>query len=334
MAIGENRYKNSTNLEPIAQAITSMGQSANKKDKPDVLANKIKAISSDATGTEAEMLVGKTFYAAGQKKTGSMVNRGAWTNRLGINSKIVIPAGYHNGSGYVDQSITTKGAQIYTPSTVNQVISAGQYLSGAQTIAGDPNLVAGNIAKGKTIFGVTGTYNLPTGTRYFIVRNGYYRIANSSLVKLPNASAPRFFSTVTEGAHASSSDTEFDLLISDLSSGNGMYAGMFSQPMIINKTYTSLVVDIRKYKDYWNQIWIGLVPTGNINNITLADFTNKVINSSKFAAITALQDSSGLYTLNVSNLSGTFYIILGTDYRPGVSSYAYSIYLRDIFFEV
>ena len=49
-------------------------------------------------------------------------------------------------------------AQSYTPGTSNIVIGAGNYLRGDQTIVGDSNLVAGNIAKGKSIFGVTGTY--------------------------------------------------------------------------------------------------------------------------------------------------------------------------------
>lgn len=49
-------------------------------------------------------------------------------------------------------------AQSYTPGTSNIVIGAGNYLKGDQTIVGDSNLVAGNIAKGKSIFGVTGTY--------------------------------------------------------------------------------------------------------------------------------------------------------------------------------
>ncbi len=55
-------------------------------------------------------------------------------------------------------SIPSKGATTYTPGTVNQTIASGQYLSGAQTIKGDANLVAGNIAKGKSIFGVSGSY--------------------------------------------------------------------------------------------------------------------------------------------------------------------------------
>lgn len=54
-------------------------------------------------------------------------------------------------------SILSKSAQTYTPGTANQQISAGQYLAGAQTIAGSPNLVAANIVSGKSIFGVTGS---------------------------------------------------------------------------------------------------------------------------------------------------------------------------------
>ena len=55
-------------------------------------------------------------------------------------------------------SIPSKGATTYTPGTSNQTIASGQYLSGAQTIKGDANLVAANIAKGKSIFGISGTY--------------------------------------------------------------------------------------------------------------------------------------------------------------------------------
>lgn len=110
MAKGSIRYKTGQNLEPIANAITYMGQSASKKDKPEVLGEKIKKISTDATAVEGNVLNGQTFYAGGAKKTGNMANRGAWTGRIGVNGKIAIPAGYHNGQGYVDQSITAKGS--------------------------------------------------------------------------------------------------------------------------------------------------------------------------------------------------------------------------------
>ena len=63
---------------------------------------------------------------------------------------------YAGGTKYTG-SISSKSAQTYTPTTSDQTISAGQYLSGAQTIKGDANLVAANIAKNVQIFGVTGS---------------------------------------------------------------------------------------------------------------------------------------------------------------------------------
>ena len=59
---------------------------------------------------------------------------------------------------YIGSGVTKKAAATYTPKTSDQSIAASQYLSGAQTIKGDVNLVAGNIKSGVSIFGVTGTY--------------------------------------------------------------------------------------------------------------------------------------------------------------------------------
>lgn len=54
-------------------------------------------------------------------------------------------------------SVLSKLAATYTPGPSSQQIASGVYLAGAQTIAGDANLVAGNIVAGKTIFGVAGS---------------------------------------------------------------------------------------------------------------------------------------------------------------------------------
>ena len=59
-------------------------------------------------------------------------------------------------------SITSQAATTWTPTTSDQTITAGKYLSGAQTIKGDANLVAGNILKDVEIFGVTGNLALPS----------------------------------------------------------------------------------------------------------------------------------------------------------------------------
>ena len=66
-------------------------------------------------------------------------------------------AGFVNGSR-IDGTMASKSAATYTPGTTDQTISSGQYLSGAQTIKGDADLVAGNIKSGVEIFGVTGSY--------------------------------------------------------------------------------------------------------------------------------------------------------------------------------
>ncbi len=65
-------------------------------------------------------------------------------------------SGYANGSK-IAGTIASKAAATITPGTSNQTISAGQYLSGIQTILGDANLLATNIISGKNIFGVAGS---------------------------------------------------------------------------------------------------------------------------------------------------------------------------------
>ena len=81
--------------------------------------------TSDATATKSDILYPKTAYVNGVKVTGAVQSR---------------------------------EAQTYTPGTANQVIAAGQYLSGAQTIQGDANLASGNIKSGVSIFGIVGSY--------------------------------------------------------------------------------------------------------------------------------------------------------------------------------
>lgn len=116
------------------------------------------ALSGNAS--DGQVLNGQTYYNtdAKTKRTGTMPNRGAVNQSLAINGSYTIPAGFHNGSGKVTQDIPTKGAQTYTPGTANQTIAAGQYLTGPQTIKGDPNLIPANIKKGVSIMGNIGTW--------------------------------------------------------------------------------------------------------------------------------------------------------------------------------
>lgn len=115
----------------IASAITDMGVSTSANDSFAQMATNIGNIetgydTSQVTATAATVRSGYKFVnSSGQLITGT---------------------------------IPSKGAQTYTPKTVSQTISSGQYLSGNQTIQGDGNLVASNIKSGVSIFGVSGSY--------------------------------------------------------------------------------------------------------------------------------------------------------------------------------
>ena len=77
--------------------------------------NKGKTDGTTATkvGTAApgQVLAGKTFTNSSTVgATGTMKDNGAWSNTPSEKGKVTIPAGYHNGSGYVDTtSVYNKG---------------------------------------------------------------------------------------------------------------------------------------------------------------------------------------------------------------------------------
>lgn len=118
-----------TELRQVADAIRTKGGTSGTLIFPSGYTSAIAAIetgvdTSDATATADSILSGMTAYVNGQKLTGT---------------------------------IAFKAAERFTPGTSVQVIQAGVYLSGSQTIAGDVNLLSENIRSGVSIFGVVGT---------------------------------------------------------------------------------------------------------------------------------------------------------------------------------
>jgi len=130
--------------------------------------------------------------------SGSSATVSTGTNTLTLSKTISVTpsvtAGYissgtaGNSSVSLTASVTTKGAATITPTTTNQSIASGTYLTGAQTISGDANLVAGNIKNGVSIFGVTGNYSGGGGSPTI-----------SSLTVTPSTSEQTFNSSSVDG---------------------------------------------------------------------------------------------------------------------------------------
>lgn len=97
---------------------------------------------------------GVSITANGKTVTGNFTADGT----VAANQMLAGAVGYARGQK-VTGSIPSKGAASFRPGTASQTIAAGQYLSGAQTIEGDANLLAANIRQGVSIFGVAGGYD-------------------------------------------------------------------------------------------------------------------------------------------------------------------------------
>ena len=158
--------------EAIRQAIVSKGQACDTSVAFDQYAGKISAIyqgvdTSSDTVTADKMLEGTTAHnATGNQITGNIVSRSLPNLSLAVDADSGrITATYTAETGYykagtVDaaETMDTQAAKTYTPSTQDQRIDAYKFLTGTQTIKGDSNLVAENIKKGVTVFGVNGSY--------------------------------------------------------------------------------------------------------------------------------------------------------------------------------
>lgn len=118
--------------------------------------------SSNLTASGATVTVPAGYYASSASKSVSTATQA--TPSITVNSSGLITASATQSAGYVSsgtksatKQLTTKAAATITPGASNQTIPANTYLTGAQTIKGDANLIASNIKSGVSIFGVTGT---------------------------------------------------------------------------------------------------------------------------------------------------------------------------------
>ncbi len=164
--------------------------------------------TSGATAAAADILSGKKAGVNGGMVTGSMANRGAWTGATTGNGNVAIPAGYHNGSGYVsgagayNKGVSDADGRVNTGSTNYRTgYNAGVSATKVGT-AGTGDVLAGKTFTNTGSVGASGTMANKGGatvdagavtrddtyTYFTVPANGYYntnsklRAQNSGLV--------------------------------------------------------------------------------------------------------------------------------------------------------
>lgn len=118
--------------------------------------------------TSADIRVGKSSYANGEKIDGSMPDVEVTMGDISVSSSGLITATASlSGNGYIDtapqpvtRQLVTQGGKTITPTTTSQTaIATGRYAIGTVTVAGDTNLQSQYIKDGVIIFGVKGSYS-------------------------------------------------------------------------------------------------------------------------------------------------------------------------------
>lgn len=165
--------------------------------------------------------------------SGSSASVSTGTNTLTLSKTVsvtpnVTTAGYissgtaGNASVSLTASVTTKAAATIYPSTSDQTISSGTYLTGTQTIHGvsQTNLTAENIKSGTTvtisngngnIYSVLGTYTGGGGTDRLVL------LQTTALGALSTSSTSATNTNKTVSLASSTNWDDYDLLIVDIS---------------------------------------------------------------------------------------------------------------------
>lgn len=154
------------------------GTTATKNDGTKATGTIATKTSSDLTVSGATVTAPAGYYSSSASKSVGTTTHPNPTASI-ANATGIVTASHTQNTGYVTGgtttgtlTLTTQGAQTITPSTTDKTISANRWLTGTQTIKGDTNLVADNIAEGVSIFGVSGTHSGASSYTATISGNG------------------------------------------------------------------------------------------------------------------------------------------------------------------
>lgn len=163
-------------------------------------------VQTEGTATEKDILYGETAWVNGWKITGEMPKHPGGETTLKCSEVYTVDSGYHDrrvitaqdlasqtagtaaagdilsgktawvGGNKKTGTIPSKGAATYTPSKSVQTIAAGQYLSGAQTIAALPLDMKDKIISWTKTIPKNGTARYTFAENELEIPNSHYRM--------------------------------------------------------------------------------------------------------------------------------------------------------------
>lgn len=149
--------------------------------------SKVNIPAIDGNASESDVLAERTFGSEnGVKLTGTMPDNGAWVGETTGSGKVIIPSGYHNGSGYVSgEGAYNAGVSAGAAGTKVGTAAAGDVLAGKTFTNAESAGITGTMSDngGKTVEASSVTNE--GGYTYFAVPlTGYYD--TDSVIKIQN----------------------------------------------------------------------------------------------------------------------------------------------------
>lgn len=135
---------NNTDLQAILNTINELPEAASAQATPVISVNSSTGLITATAGTKSS--------------THQLAFQAAKTITPTTQTQIAVSSGYYTGGNITVGSIKTQTVTVTPTSSFQGVMPTSGYYFTTVFVPSEPNLVAGNIKSGTSIFGVTGTY--------------------------------------------------------------------------------------------------------------------------------------------------------------------------------